>query len=190
MMKIITLSIYLLIYGFQNSTVWYENEKEVGTVTLDFCKETGTSRLAIFHTTYLRLDNGYGLHWSLSNSRSMPDRRVGRQSVASRRDREVYSEVMYIWRHTHGRTNRIRITPVYSSSWHDIQGFMSVHATVTDKYIPQQDWYASLHGPSWNRGVFKSTSYYIGSVHVVQTKFYICYLLKIWATSVRGLRFD
>ena len=124
MMKIITLSIYLLIYGFQNSTVWYENEKEVGTVTLDFCKETGTSRLAIFHTTNLKLDNGYGLHWSLSNSRSMPDRRVGRQSVASRRDREVYSEVMYIWRHTHGRTNRIRITPVYSSSWHDIQGFM------------------------------------------------------------------
>ena len=45
MMKIITMSICLLIYGFQNSTAWYEYEKEVGTATLDFCKETGTSCL-------------------------------------------------------------------------------------------------------------------------------------------------
>ena len=83
MMKIIMLSICLLIYGFQNSTAWYENEKEVGTATLDFCKETCTPRLAIFHTAKLKLDNGYGLQWSLSDFRSMPDRRVGRQSVTS-----------------------------------------------------------------------------------------------------------
>ena len=53
-MKIIKLSICLLIYDFQDLVVWYENEKEVGTASLDFCKETGTPRLAIFHTTKLK----------------------------------------------------------------------------------------------------------------------------------------
>jgi hypothetical protein len=127
MMKIITLSICLLIYGFQNSTAWYENEK-VGTATLNFCKETGTPRLAIFHTTKIGQRLWLWVHWSLSDLRSMPDRRVGRQSVTSRRSRGgVYSEVLYIWRLTHGRTHRIRITPALlfiKYVWHDIQGFM------------------------------------------------------------------
>ena len=56
------MSICLLIYGFQNSFAWYEYEKEIGTATLDFCKETGTPRLAIFHMSKLKLENDYGLH--------------------------------------------------------------------------------------------------------------------------------
>ena len=71
----------------------------------------------------------------------------------------------------------------------------NIHATVlvTDKYIPPA---GLICIPSWS--VLKSklwcsqksTSYHWKYVHVVQTKFYTCYLLKTWATLVRGLRFN
>ena len=55
---IITVDLPSNLY-FQDSAAWYENEKEVGTAILDFCKETGTPRSAIFYTTKLKLNNGY-----------------------------------------------------------------------------------------------------------------------------------
>lgn len=46
-------------YRHIDSAAWYENEREVGTAILDFCKETGTARSSIFYTTKLKLNNGY-----------------------------------------------------------------------------------------------------------------------------------
>ena len=163
MIQIIRLSICLLIYGFQDSTVWYENEKEVGTVTLEFCKETGTARLAIvFHTAKLKKT-----HWSLSDSRSMPDSRVGMQS-----DYPCLLFIKYVCR--------------------DFEGFM--HTTVTDKYIPPAGLICIWNTPSWSVLKLwcsqKSTSYHWKYVYVVQTKFYTCYLLKVWALLVRKLLFN
>jgi len=46
-------------YRHIDSAAWYENEREVGTAILDFCKNTGTARSTIFYTTKLKLNNGY-----------------------------------------------------------------------------------------------------------------------------------
>ncbi|KAF8963147.1 NADP-dependent oxidoreductase domain-containing protein [Flammula alnicola] len=46
-------------YRHIDSAAWYENEREVGNAILDFCRQTGTPREAIFYTTKLKLNNGY-----------------------------------------------------------------------------------------------------------------------------------
>ena len=66
-----------------------------------------------------------------------------------------------------------------------------MHAIVTDKFIRPA---GLICIPSWSVLKLwcpqKSTSYHWKYVHVVQTKFYTCYLLKAWAALVRGLRFN
>ena len=48
-----------LIYYLQDSAAWYESEREVALVILDFCKTTGIARDDIFHKTKLKLNDGY-----------------------------------------------------------------------------------------------------------------------------------
>lgn len=106
----------------------------------------------------------------------------------------VYSEVLYIWRLTHGRTNKIRITPAcYSSSMYDaisedscmLQWLTNISTRRIDMHpfmvrpeivVFSKKFIISLEVCAWQ--------------HVVQTKFYTCYLLKAWATLVHGLRFN
>ncbi|KAI0787754.1 Aldo/keto reductase [Fomes fomentarius] len=46
-------------YRHIDTAEWYENERECGRAILDFCKETGIPREAIFYTTKLKENKGY-----------------------------------------------------------------------------------------------------------------------------------
>ncbi|KAI0710188.1 Aldo/keto reductase [Earliella scabrosa] len=46
-------------YRHIDTAEWYENERECGRAILDFCKESGTPREAIFYTTKLKENKGY-----------------------------------------------------------------------------------------------------------------------------------
>ncbi|KAH8833232.1 Aldo/keto reductase [Flagelloscypha sp. PMI_526] len=56
-------------YRHIDSAEWYENEKEVGSAILDFCKRTSTPRSDIWYTTKLKYNNGYeGVKKSIQKS--------------------------------------------------------------------------------------------------------------------------
>ncbi|KAF9031531.1 Aldo/keto reductase [Hymenopellis radicata] len=46
-------------YRHIDSAEWYENEKEVGSAILDYCKATSLPRSEVFYTTKLKINGGY-----------------------------------------------------------------------------------------------------------------------------------
>lgn len=117
----------------------------------------------------------------------MPDRNVGRQSVTSRRNRVGGSTQKCC---TFGVSHMgellgsgLPLLLFIKYVWRVIQGFM--HATwLTNIFIYPQDWYASLHGPSWNF-ILKKILHIIGSDKVL-------YLLSVEGLGSvgTGLRFN
>jgi hypothetical protein len=90
------------------------------------------------------------------------------------------TEVLYIWRLAHWRTNRIRIQvtlPVIHQAC--MTRYPRIHACYSDW---QMYFTCRIDTHPWSVLKLwcsqKSTSYHWKYVHVVQTKFYTCYLLK------------
>ena len=81
--------------------------------------------------------------------------------------------------------------PLYSLSMYDAISKDSSRLQWLTNIFHPQDWYTSLHGPSWNCSVLKKVHHIIGSM-CMWFRHKVLYLLSVegWLTLVWGLRFN